>query len=306
MVGKKKANRCSIGDSCGLTCISKTKICRKVLNEKVNEYLDKKVSENGGVETSAVSLQDFEERIKSLNTKSAEDIKEAEELFDSLPPKVSSAWAEEIMEYKWGYEDSEKVQSFVDDGLSDGEALAMAGWLSLNEYGDINKAIYNPKDLLIEEYLTMRHANRLIKQAASKLPPANKDDMEKLAKEKGIEKWETLPEGRFRRGIQVSAGQAEEILGKYQNVIGKSITEETNFAITNLASSPFMETANVVFEVKAKVDGTGKGIALDKYKGYNYEGEILYPAGQKFNVISAQRAGGPGETLMVIELEEGT
>ena len=247
-------------------------------------------------------LKKFEEakgKLEALKRKGEEDIEKAYALYDKLSDKDKENWAGERIVQRWG-EDRDKIERFMEDGLSEIEATAMAAWISWDDYSVLNLAIYNPQGINdYKELLVARETNRLIGQAAEKLPKVKREDMLKV-KENSDRGGTPLEPGKYQRGINVAPDQVQQILKKYQAAEGKVVTEEGNFAATNEKGLDFIGSANVRFDIQARDDGTGNAVALDKYKNNFYEGEIFWAPGQKFKVVSA-KAEPPGA---VIKLEE--
>jgi hypothetical protein len=181
----------------------------------------------------------------------------------------------------------EKFNRFKElGGLNDQEAAGMSAWVSASDYFPLNAAIYNPwsiQNITPRELEYVKQANEYIKDAVKKMPKFDRDEV--LGSEKGVKATENravLPPGQFKRGLNVD--NPDQFIQKYLVAKGKRIEEETHTAATLLGDHKFIKEANIVFNVKAKDDGTGAGVSLDQYKNYAFEGEIFWAAGQKFDV----------------------
>jgi hypothetical protein len=81
---------------------------------------------------------------------------------------------------------------------------------------------------------------------------------------------------------------SEEFLSQYQ----KALADGSSVAAGQLLSTSWQEGghpgfargANIEFKIKPKLDGSGAGRLVDKYKNYTFEDEILYPPATKFKI----------------------
>jgi hypothetical protein len=97
------------------------------------------------------------------------------------------------------------------------------------------------------------------------------------------------PPGQLRRGVEI-VGDLDAFLAPYEAAVGKpEYKEESFFATSALKNSPFLSESNVIYEVRAKSDGTGQGKAVDKFKNGADEAEVLYPPYSRFKVTGVER-----------------
>lgn len=235
--------------------------------------------------------------------------KQMESEFSKLPgydnPALRAEDGRRLMLQRWGEGENQrpKINKFKENGLSEEEATAMAAWISFGDYSDINKAIYDRNGVSDPRYWdALDQVNALIPKAVAKLPKSNREDM--LNQQRENLGWDDveedfLPPGQFQRGISVA--DPEAFIANFAQAKGQIIRHDTHVAATNLTDLDFVESANVVYRIKGKDDGTGKSIAMDEYKNFGFEGEVFWPAGAEFAVLEA--AKGP-DGKYYIDLEE--
>lgn len=246
--------------------------------------------------------------LRGIEKAKEEGVKKVFELWDRVSDKEAQEFASEKIKERWGSSKSqaEKTKRFKAEGLTEMEATAMAAWISFEDYGDLNKSLYAPTEIeKATDLVVLRETNKLIAQATKKLPKANRKDMLSLwqSRKNGVEAEKlSYRKGSFRRGLKLPKNLVADLVSSYEASIGKEIREKTHFAATSRKELVFLRNANIVFDIKAKDDGKGNSVALDKYKNYNYEGEVFWPAGQKFKVLGVNRTKSGKATIRLEEV----
>lgn len=211
---------------------------------------------------------------------------------------------------RWGNRSTttiKTVKEFMKAGLTQEEAVAMAAWVSIGDYEALNKAIYAPEQLdpIVRRYV--QRINEVIPQAVKKLPKGDRDEMMEVwrAREPDLADENKLYRpGVFRKDVFIPRNRVESFLRPYREAQGEVIEEKNHIGATNRKDLDyFRRDANVAFLIKAKDDGTGNGVALDRYKVYDpqaaaegggllknnvFEGEIFWAGGQKFRVLGVK------------------
>lgn len=274
----------------------------KRYNELEEEERDKVFGENKEL------YEKLEKAQKKLGDKTAEGEairrKYQEELFEldrnrvAKLPETSEERAQRIEKAiidRWAKRSGqvEKFERFKEQGLSDVEAAALAGWISGGDYFDFNAAIYDKfaiPNITPEKLEYIEEANSAIKRGLAKLPKVDREKMLEEAGKKGYRAEDFLEEGKYQRGIYIE-GDPDVFLAKYRAAIGKSIIEEAHMAATGLKELGFIRRANIIYRINGRDSGGGNAVAMDEFKNANYEGEILYPAGQRFRVDNVTQGG---------------
>jgi hypothetical protein len=230
----------------------------------------------------------YKEAKKSYDSELEAVNKKIKDLYGATDESIRNQRLDQLAYEKWGKPSNQqkKVERLEQAGLSREEAVAVAAWISLDDYAPLNRAYYNPKVFKdVEDLLYVQRTNDLIKQAVTKLPKANRDDMIKTWKSKSFAANESnlYAKGWFRRGVS-NIKDIDAFLKPYRDGVGSIIEEPGHFAATSKKGLGFITDAEVIYKVKAKDDGTGNGISLDQYKNYAWEGEIFWGQGQKFFV----------------------
>lgn len=179
----------------------------------------------------------------------------------------------------------------ADGKLTDDQAKALSLWISGAGYESMSRQQWDKSvgiddsvvanNLLASQALhklpsaTDARINQVVKESAFK--SANSEETDSYSKERGLSRWMQMedPSGFAKR---------------YQDSVGKEITEE-NFFATTYRNHPATSTyknygffANVEYKITPNLKGNGQGKIIDQYKESIYEGEILYPPGSKFKI----------------------
>jgi hypothetical protein len=276
------------------------------------QRVDKALGENSKYQEFKKSYEDVKERIDGLKEKKRQAAREVEEKIKNLPEykdaEVREAAAIRRAWERYGTDKNQakKIEAMVQNTkLTREEALAVAAWISIDDYSDLNKILYDKYDIVPRDYGALEYVNKVLPRALAKLPKADRDDMIELyADREGLDYDEAeadmLPPGRFERGLKMD--DPATFVRRYERQMGDIIEEQTNFAATNLGGTEFVENANVIYRIRANDMGEGNGVALDAYKNYAFEGEIFWAAGQKFKVLGTSQSD--TDDKFFIDLEE--
>lgn len=254
------AKRCIKGYKCGNSCISVKKQCRIEFPMGVSVSLD----------GSATFLT-----VKKSNPFDKPSNADLKILKDTLK--------------KQGAKTKAKIKKFMADGLTEEEAMGVALWISFsNDYTHMNRVIYNPES--IGEPMTKFDklgftANYYAFEGLSKLPKFDENEVKSLGKERGHNAEEFLPSRKTTRALGIPMENLDNFLEKYKK--GEVITENTFFATSVLKDNPF--ESNFTYNITMKKEGTN-GVSLDKYKNKVFEGEVIFPPGQKFKVKKIKKS----------------
>lgn len=192
--------------------------------------------------------------------------------------------AKGFMGYK--YKGTPKQKQIKKEGkTTEDESQALANWLG-NSYQKMSARIWKSTSVEDPDGGILA-ADILAAKALHKLPSATAEQIAKGAESKGI--YDFNPDKPLKRWMRIKGdGGAEDFVKKYQDSVGKEITEDNFFGTSHLSAnqmSVFSTGANVIYQVEAKLDGTGQGKYVDHFKKTMSEGEILYPPYSKFRVV---------------------
>jgi hypothetical protein len=184
------------------------------------------------------------------------------------------------------YKGTPKQKQIKKEGkTTDEESQALANWLGIS-YQEMSARIWKATSVEDSDGGILA-ADILAAKALHKLPSATAEQIAKGAEKKGV--YDFDPTKPLKRWMRIKGeGGAEEFIKKYQDNIGKEITEDNFFGTSHLSAnqmSAFSTGANVIYQVEAKLDGTGQGKYVDHYKKTMSEGEILFPPYSKFKVV---------------------
>jgi hypothetical protein len=247
------------------------------------EYYDKKKA----IEDEAAAV------LKKAKGKDYSQVPEAElksQAGDLLMTKDIGSWIES------------KVQKGIKAGMTRPEAEAVATWIGVDKIGYgtwpdsvyterfkvMNQAIWGkgtPKALPADMQLKAEAVNELAARGYAKLPSITAESVKAKAAKRQIDTGKKSPfdvKTPLSRSVQMS--DPAGFVKKYEDAVGKEVTEETNFATTHFKKLNFVEGANVVYKIAPKWDGTGRGKYIDDLKNSASEGEIMFGPGSKFRV----------------------
>ncbi|WP_206754806.1 phage portal protein, partial [Microcystis wesenbergii] len=199
------------------------------------------------------------------------------------------------------YYQSKKREKILKDNpdLTKAEANAVAHWIN-HEYQTVNKSIYAPDSLSLKDKTLGEAAAIRLSQGIRKMPPVTAQEVTKQAALRGRQA-ELAKDGKLRRHVG-NLPDVDAFLAPYIQAqkSGQAHIEPTVFATTARNNHGFGDGAQVTFEIKAKMDGTGAGRTVDQYKTKAWEAEVLYPASTGFKVNKIKKKAG----ITIVELEE--
>lgn len=293
----------------GVYCIGKTGIgsciqagrkCRKKMVEGSQDYVNAIAPGAKAAETSPTKMG----KIPDINP----DMKAFWQLSNGVAPDGIEIAEKDITEAgKWldrGKWNENKIQKMQADSqaVTDEEGLALANWLG-HKYTIMSRRMWDPDALEEDQKAPALTADLLTAKALHKLPPATLDSILEKSKihldkdrvdENGLpfkETEATLKE-RLEKPLNrfmALGDNAQNFVQRYKDALekGGGIEEENFFGTTHHSAgnmTHFSEKANVIYKVKAKLDGTGQGRYVDHFKNQADEGEILFPPYSKFKV----------------------
>ena len=199
------------------------------------------------------------------------------------------------------YYQSKKREKILKDNpdLTKAEANAVAHWIN-HEYQTVNKSIYAPDSLSLKDKTLGEAAAIRLSQGIRKMPPVTAQEVTKQAALRGRQA-ELAKDGKLRRHVK-NLPDVDAFLAPYIQAqkSRQAHIEPTVFATTARNNHGFGDGAQVTFEIKAKMDGTGAGRTVDQYKTKAWEAEVLYPASTGFKVNKIKKEAG----ITIVELEE--
>lgn len=328
--GKKSgvAPKCKTGRPCGMACISKAKNCKVDPTGVVKEALNTVSGGTGGGQgkpsappvNAAPSAPPATPKAKAKAAKSTAGAGNAETVpagisdrnkglyksaIDGKPLPVSQAEKKSVTQFvsDAGKNQGAKVERMIKENskITQDEALALAAYIGFG-YGPMAKAVYAPGDN-DGDYPpgVVDSANKLAANAARKLEPVTKANINKKAREhakKVGENPELYDSKRgLQRGISLDGNVLKDKLDAYEFVLatkGGIIREDTWFATSTMnveaGDVDVAAGSNVIYRIKPKLDGTGQGRYVDHFKNGLQEGEVLYPPFSQFKVTGVSRA----------------
>lgn len=310
---KKKKPNCTKGQVCGFSCIalynkdgSKRK-CSQPVPEEIVEPNIEAVPAKGKKQRKAQVKP-----IKSANEAYAaisEDISiPAIKHLQTVDPKKLKLKKSDLAlgeGGKWARSDKDEgvviVRKMLEDQGVDGEtALAMAqatrAWLGA-KYTTLSPLTFKSTEQVMKDDLktgsaSLTPGNIAILAgtiASLKAMPKVSLDEPNLKRDKGFKNWDKQKVNRW-----LKIDDPEAFAAKYKE--GGEVTEDGMFGTSILSANkmaPFSAGANVTYDIKPKLDGTGKGHYVDHLKRKAHEGEILYEPGTKFKVTKVTVEGVP-------------
>lgn len=172
--------------------------------------------------------------------------------------------------------------------LNEQEVIGIANWVGPN-YRYINRELLGLQKEDSEPQPWAKPAASAIQSALSKLPPTTPESLRAQARDEDsaakIERF--LAKGPEEYSIQrgITIGNADEFAASQEYAAGNKLVTDHLFAASY---DPDLGTfdGNISYKIKAKLDGTSKGKAMDAVKASRFESELLYPVGAEFNIDS--------------------
>ena len=216
----------------------------------------------------------------------------------SIPDKVPQSTAAKIVsEVLADADDSIKrrIAQLEKAGLRRHEASAAINFLG-SGYDDINRIYWDEdvKTLLGKDYKTAAAKAVALEQGMAALAPVTAKEIQNLIKERsGGENVKSYDGGDLTHGMRVPAHLLDELVSRNKAALdGKTNISAGKFISTSWAEGgekQFTDPANVLIKIKPKLDGTGQGRLIDKYKDAgSHENEILYAPSAKFKVVGVE------------------
>jgi hypothetical protein len=313
-----RAKNCKKGQACGNSCISLAKTCANNLTPAqklpANKVVAKTVSKSKSVKPAnqpeptttkestakpsggGVGYSNSEQDgLQSAHNQNLYGIAMGQaDARDTKTVKRQDALIKEQVDHP---ENQSKIDRLVASGLSREEALGVLTWVG-SYYQPINKSIYGGKqDKDDADY--GEGAGIRATQGLRKMPSYTHDEMQKMAGKMPLNEA-----GVLKRGIQID--DVDAFVASYEKAIGKDDFKEPSFFATSASKNTgFLATANVVYEISAKADGTGQGKAVDNLKNKAFEGEVLYPPYSRFRVTAVERGNSVALQSSLSQLPSG-
>jgi hypothetical protein len=303
---KKKPKNCSspTSISCGLTCLpAKTKagkdtVCKKPLspNQKTQKksIVDtaKKSKQPDGIPghgKEAISQKaDQQKAGEKINEEVAKSLKENGVDGQSLTDNEMALLEKNLLSQPKG-----KIAKLVADGMNKHEASGMADYIG-SDYNAINAIFWdqNAKEKLGSRYEAVLAKAKAAESGLSKLPPVTAGAINALVSE-GHTSAKPYTGGVLTRGVKLDPATLKTFLKKHQSAVDEGSpvgAGQLLSAAWNDGGHPsFMKNANVEIAITAKMDGSGKGRLVDKYKNTVFENEVLFLPDTKFRVSKVEK-----------------
>lgn len=302
-----RGKNCKKGISCGNSCISATKTCKKTLSppEQPKKAPAKKAATKKKVtspedSTPLLSSPNLQETLYNPTKDKAKIHNDFHPLYDlasgELKPEMVQIDPKDIaatkiiysMNKPWQNPKIKKIQAENPD-ITKEEAAALANWVG-GGYSYMNKRIYAPGLIPDDEKQPLLTVDLLAAKALHKLPPVTEGQVISEAALKGAK---YNPGQTFARYVSMKPGAAKYV-EQFEEALKNDTPhlEQTFFCTTHLPKNQmnfFSKSANIKFVVHAKMDGTGAGRYVDHYKNHMSEGEVLYPPMTKFKVKQVEK-----------------
>lgn len=188
---------------------------------------------------------------------------------------------------------SAKVDKLTKDGIDPVEAAAFEGFIG-GSYGDMNSAIWNAsveKETDPKAWGEQMLVNKAAVAAMRKIPPVTAESIQSTIDElaEGNAKGWTPNKPLIRHeGVE----DFDSYVKGYQESLngGKPHVSATFWSTTwNQEGEPtFKDNSNIEINIKPKLDGSGNGVIVDKYKNKAYESEVLYRPMTQFKVAAVE------------------
>ncbi len=286
----RKVKKCTKGKPCGGSCQAQSGVCWVNLSAEQLKLARqaKRAMQKGEVGPSTeiappfdpkpkihASLHEFYDFAVGAGTLTLDEEKKAAEII-----KI-----EDANKYQ-----KKKIGKLNSDGLTTVEAAAFEGYIG-GSYKGINEVQYNAKgfagtDDINSNFLDFEEQMLVNKAAASGLKKIKKVTLEDI--QSLDDAWdESKPLLRY-------ATFDRQVLKSFKAKLQSSIDDNEPFVHEQFLSTTFnqkglgyfSEGANVEYRITPKVDGSGGGVLVDKYKNAKFESEVLYPPFQQFKVKS--------------------
>ena len=166
------------------------------------------------------------------------------------------------------------------------EAIGLAAYIN-GLFQEMNRAIWDQKQRGSDP--SMDALNNATHGLLSKAKPLTKKEIDSYAKNWNKSDFNDLKSGQLKRFVTIESESIGGFVKKYKDALARDgvVIEEAHTSTSLRTAESFSEFAigsNVEITVKPKLDGTGRGVMVDKYKNHMDEGEVLYPAMTKFKV----------------------
>jgi lambda family phage portal protein len=315
-----KPKNCKNSKACGNSCVAKTKKCKSDLPKPAPEAAKattkakstaktKKATSSTATTADSTNVSAASAKTTPKKTggkasdKSAEDkaiiVPELHDFYDFAKSKNGlTASEQKRVSELLDIEDLNKFQvskvaKLQKDGLTPVEAAAFEGYIG-GSYKEMNSALYNSKierETSPSDWEDQMLVNKAALSAMKKIPPTTEADIQKTI--------ETLAGGDsqgYKPGDYMirheNIPNLESYLAKHREAMesGKPLIKEqflsTTFKQDGLIG--FSADANVEVRIKAKLDGTGNSVLVDKYKNKAFESEVLFKPMTSFKITSVE------------------
>ena len=205
-------------------------------------------------------------------------------------------------------EGSSKVASVMKENpsITEPEARAVAAYIT-SGFANMSKRFYAPTAKIearknMYKAADVDGANKLFGNALRKMPAITEESINSTARAyaKSQDKDPALydPNRGLTRGIKLSGADLDGLIKKHQDALAGdgTIRQDALFATTTmtLKDVAVARESNVVYRIKPRLDGSGQGRYIDHHKGWQVEGEVMYPAYSQFRVVAVNVKEGRG------------
>lgn len=180
-----------------------------------------------------------------------------------------------------------KIAKLQGSKLSSLEAAAVENYIG-SGYEDMNAALYGSTSYQqyhgVEAWKAQMAINKAAANGMAKIPNTTEEDLVAIGYKKG--------DSMIRSETWNDEGALKAYIAKHEAAIksGEPLLKEQFLSTTfdQNGLDYFSEGANVTIVVKAKTDGTGNSILVDKYKNQKFEAEVLYRPMTSFKVTKVE------------------
>jgi lambda family phage portal protein len=280
--GKKN---CKKGKACGNSCIAQNRQCKSELPAaaaKATKATAKAKSTAKGKKGTKPAVEAKAKIDPNLH-----------EFYDFMQGDQALTKAEEkLVLQEVGvlnkYQES-KVQKLQKDGITLAEAAAFENYIG-SEYSEMNKALYSSKieaEINNDAWQSQMLVNKAAASAMKKMPPTTEAAIQDVINDLAVGNDQGYKPGNYMirheniPNLQAYLTKHREALESGEPLIKEQFLS-TTFAQEGLGY--FKNKSNVEVRIKAKLDGTGNSVLVDKYKNTAFESEVLFKPMTAFKV----------------------
>jgi hypothetical protein len=279
-----KKKTCSKGISCGIGCISATKVCRKKTtpSQKAKKKLIAESAKEGQAQP-------------TNNTDAPKAL------------KVLSSDQEHLVNLNVSADDESRMEKIMTQHpeITTGEAAGFAAYIG-NHFSEMNMSFWDRENFELTDPEAFRLADARATGAAialKKMPVVTRESLADATKSH-IKASPTADDGLLTHSMTLDDPDKFMKQFKVGEEIGAGKFLSASWA--EGGHSGFAEDANVEFKIKPKLNGDGAGRLVDQYKNFMFEDEILYPPDTKFKVTKIEKKKGNQEVSELISVDVHT